>query len=284
VVGHIRVSTETQDVKNQRHEILEYADSRGHRVDEFIEIEISSRKDSKTRGIDGLLEKLQTGDVLIVSELSRIGRSVIEIISIVNSLITRKVRFVAIKQGFDLKGDHDIQTKVMITIFSLLAELERDLISERTRKSLAAKRTQGVRLGRPKGSLGRSKLDSKVPEILELLKDKASHAFIARRMRVCRTTLVTDALLEEMTRTIVETAKPRRVILFGSRARGDARPESDVDILVVEDEPFGPQRSRRKEMAKLWHVLSRFDMAKDILVYAREEVEKWEKSRNHVVV
>jgi predicted nucleotidyltransferase len=139
-------------------------------------------------------------------------------------------------------------------------------------------------LGRPKGSLGRSKLDSKVPEILELLKDKASHAFIARRMRVCRTTLVTDALLEEMTRTIVETAKPRRVILFGSRARGDARPESDVDILVVEDEPFGPQRSRRKEMAKLWHVLSRFDMAKDILVYAREEVEKWEKSRNHVVV
>jgi len=96
-------------------------------------------------------------------------------------------------------------------------------------------------------------------------------------------TPITDALLEEMTRTIVETAKPRRVILFGSRARGDARPQSDVDILVIEDEPFGLQRSRRKEMARLWHALSRFDMAKDILVYAREEVEKWEKSRNHVV-
>ena len=85
-------------------------------------------------------------------------------------------------------------------------------------------------------------------------------------------TPVTDALLEEITRAIVETAKPRKVVLFGSRARGNAHPESDIDILVIEDEPFGPQRSRRKEMARLWHALSRFDMAKDILVYAAEEV------------
>jgi predicted nucleotidyltransferase len=94
--------------------------------------------------------------------------------------------------------------------------------------------------------------------------------------------LITDALLEEMTRTIVETAKPRKVILFGSRAWGNARPQSDVDMLVIEDEPFGPQRSRRKEMARLWHALSRFDMAKDILVYASEEADKWKESRNHV--
>ena len=96
-------------------------------------------------------------------------------------------------------------------------------------------------------------------------------------------TPVTDALLEEITRAIVETAKPRKVVLFGSRARGNAHPESDIDILVIEDEPFGPQRSRRKEMARLWHALSRFDMAKDILVYAAEEADKWKNSRNHVV-
>ena len=94
---------------------------------------------------------------------------------------------------------------------------------------------------------------------------------------------ITDAVLEEMTRTIVETTKPRKVVLFGSRAQGDARPESDIDILVIEDEPFGRARSRRKEMARLWHALSRFDMAKDILVYGRDEVEKWKESRNHVV-
>ena len=90
-----------------------------------------------------------SGDLLIVSELSRTGRSVIEIISIVNSLIRTHVRFVAIKEGFDIKGDHDIQTKVLVTIFSLLAELERDLISERTRQALAAKKAQGVKLGTP---------------------------------------------------------------------------------------------------------------------------------------
>ncbi len=95
--------------------------------------------------------------------------------------------------------------------------------------------------------------------------------------------LITDALLEEMTKTIVETAKPRKVVLFGSRARGNAHSESDIDILVIEDEPFGPGRSRRKEMARLWQALSRFEMAKDILVYASEEADKWKESRNHVV-
>jgi uncharacterized protein len=96
-------------------------------------------------------------------------------------------------------------------------------------------------------------------------------------------TPATDTVLEEMTRTIVETAQPRKVILFGSLARGDARPESDVDIPVIEDQPFGPDKSRRKETAGLWHAQSRLDMAKDILVHTSEEVDKWKDSRNHVV-
>ena len=96
-------------------------------------------------------------------------------------------------------------------------------------------------------------------------------------------TPVTDKLLEEMTKRIVETVNPRQVVLFGSRACNDSHPTSDVDLLVVEDEPFGPSRSRRKEMAKLWQALSGFDVAKDILVYAFEEVERWRHSRSHVV-
>ena len=96
-------------------------------------------------------------------------------------------------------------------------------------------------------------------------------------------TAIPEKVLEEMTRTIVETVKPQRVILFGSRAGGEARPGSDIDILVIEDEPFGVGRSRRKEMARLSRALSRFDTAKDILIYARDEVERWKESRNHVV-
>jgi DNA invertase Pin-like site-specific DNA recombinase len=190
IVGYVRVSKEEQDVRNQRHELLEYANRQGLHVDEFIELEMSSRRDTKARRIDELLDRLRAGDMLIVSELSRAGRSVVEIISIVNRLIKDRVRFVAIKEGLDVRGDQDIQTKVMVTVFSLLAELERDLISERTKQALAAKKAQGVRLGRPKGSLGGSKLDSRVPEIMDLLKDRASHAFIARRLKVSRTTLV----------------------------------------------------------------------------------------------
>ena len=190
ILGYVRVSTEAQDVRNQRHEILEFANGRGYHVDEFVEIEISSRKDRRARGIDGLLERLQAGDVLIVSELSRIGRSVVEVITIINEVVKKQVRFIAIKQAFDIQGNQDMQSKVLLTIFALLAELERDLVSERTKLALAAKKAQGIKLGRPKGSLGGSKLDPKIPEILELLKDRASHAFIARRLRVSRTTLV----------------------------------------------------------------------------------------------
>jgi len=190
VIGYIRVSTEQQDVKNQRHETLEYANRHGLRVDDFVEVEMSSRRDSKARRIDELILRLKEGDLLIVSELSRIGRSVIEIITIMNELIERNVRLVSLKQGMEIRGAHDMQTKVMVTIFSLLAELERDLISERTKKALAAKKAQGVKLGRPKGSLGKSKLDNKIPEIIDLLKDRAPHSFIARRLKVSRTTLV----------------------------------------------------------------------------------------------
>ena len=101
VIGYVRVSKEAQDVKNQRHELLEYANRRGVHIDEFVELEMPSRRDTKARRIDELLDRLHTGDMLIVSELSRAGRSVIEIISLVNSLIKKRVRFVAIKEGLE---------------------------------------------------------------------------------------------------------------------------------------------------------------------------------------
>lgn len=92
-----------------------------------------------------------------------------------------------------------------------------------------------------------------------------------------------EVLLRQMVETIVSEVAPETIILFGSRARGDARPDSDVDLLVVETEPFSPQRSRRKEAARLYMALRGLAVSKDILLYSRDEFERWKNSLNHVV-
>ncbi|MDE0460868.1 MAG: nucleotidyltransferase domain-containing protein [Caldilineaceae bacterium] len=94
---------------------------------------------------------------------------------------------------------------------------------------------------------------------------------------------VTDALLEQMVEKIVAEVDPEQIILFGSRARGDARAGSDVDLAVVESEPFGQERSKRLEAARLYRTLSGFLVSKDILVYSRDEVDYWRDSLNHVL-
>ncbi len=92
-----------------------------------------------------------------------------------------------------------------------------------------------------------------------------------------------ENLLSKMVQTIVREVSPEAIILFGSRARGDARPDSDVDLLVVESEPFSPQRSRRKEAARLYMALRGLALSKDILLYSRDEFDHWKNSLNHVV-
>jgi predicted nucleotidyltransferase len=94
---------------------------------------------------------------------------------------------------------------------------------------------------------------------------------------------VTDELLQQMTEAVVRTIEPEWVILFGSQAKGMARPNSDVDFLVVEAEPFGPKRSRRKEAAKVWRVLAQFGIPTDVLMYSLEEIAEWQNSPNHVI-
>ena len=109
-------------------------------IDEFISMQVSSRKTPKQRGILELLKRLEPGDVLLVSELSRLGRSVGQIIQMIDDLVTNRIRFVAIKENIELSGKQDIQTKVMVTMFSLFAEIERYLISERTKEGIKAVR------------------------------------------------------------------------------------------------------------------------------------------------
>lgn len=127
--------------------------------------------------------------LVLVSELSRLGRSVGQIIQLVDELVKLKVRFIAIKENIQLDGKQDIQSKMMITMFGLFAEIERDLISERTREGLQAAKSKGKNLGRPKG-IGKSKLDGKEFEIKILLEKNIPKASIARIMDVSRSNLL----------------------------------------------------------------------------------------------
>jgi len=188
-IAYLRVSKDSQDVKNQRLAILEFARREKMEVDDFVEITVSSRKSTKERKVDQLLEELDTGDTLIVSELSRMGRSVGEIITTVDTLVKKKIRFIAVKEGIRLNGSQDMQTKVMVTMFSLFAEIERDLISMRTKEGLAAARASGKKLGRPGGVLGKSKLDGREDEIKRFLALGVSKASIAKITGVDRSTL-----------------------------------------------------------------------------------------------
>ena len=122
-------------------------------------------------------------------DIPRLGRSTSEVIDIVNELIARKITFIAIKQGLHITGPHDMQTKVMVTMFSLFAELERDIISERTKAALAAKKAGGKKLGKPKGTVQASKLDPHRERIVEFLKHGVAKSAIARMLGTSRTNL-----------------------------------------------------------------------------------------------
>ena len=188
-IAYLRISTAGQDCNNQRLAILDYAHRHRMTIDEFVSIQVSSRKTLRQRGILELLNSLEPEDILLVSELSRLGRSVGQVIQMVDYLIKNRIRFVAIKESIEVSGKQDIQTKVMVTMFSLFAEIERDLISERTKEGIAAARAKGKIIGRPKGALGKSKLDGREGEIRLLLEKEVGITSIAKIMEVSRTAL-----------------------------------------------------------------------------------------------
>ena len=180
VWGYVKVSSNHQAIENQKLAIFEYANSKLIPISEWIGTKSVSRRSTKERMIDELLTQLQKGDTVIVSELSRLGRSEGQITILVDELLKKKIKVICLKENLTLNGRTDIQTKVMITMFSLFAGIERNLISERTKEGLAKARIMGKLLGRPKGTIGKSKLDGKEEEIKEYLAKKVNRANIAR--------------------------------------------------------------------------------------------------------
>lgn len=167
-IAYLRTSTDKQDLNNQKLEILEFTSKHRIEVNEFIQITMSSKETSKNRRIDEMMSTLQVADTLIVTELSRLGRSTSEIIDLVNNMVQKQIRVIIIKQNLDIQ-QQNMNSKIIITLFSLFAELERDLISLRTKEALASKKMQGIRLGKPKGTIQKSKFDKDLIKIKELL-------------------------------------------------------------------------------------------------------------------
>ncbi len=168
ILAYIRTSTNKQDNDAQKLEIYEYARNRSMRIHEVIQVQVSSRKGRLQRRIEEVVKKLKGGDTLIVTEISRLGRSTAEVIHLINTMVAQNIRIISIKQNLDI-NKHDISSKIIVTIFALLSELERDLVSLRTKESLSAKKAMGIRLGKPVGTLQRSKFDKDIQRIKELL-------------------------------------------------------------------------------------------------------------------
>lgn len=180
VLGYIRVSTDKQDLDSQRHLLLEYSQQQHLLIDEFIEIEVSSRRNTKERRIDELIAKLEPGDRLLVAELSRLGRNMLETLNIVNELIQRGINITFIRQPeLSTTGSH---AKLLLAIYSYIAETERDFISIRTRQGLAVVKARGIRLGRPRGSRNKknSVLDPFKNDIRKYLERKLPIASIQK--------------------------------------------------------------------------------------------------------
>lgn len=149
IYGYIRVSTDKQTVENQRFEIIKYAEKNKLHIDKWIEETVSGTISPKKRNLGKLLHKVRSGDTIICSELSRLGRSMFMIMSILNNLMENNVAVYTVKEGYRL--GQDLQSKVLAFAFSISAEIERTLIAERTTEALKRCKAEGVVLGRPKG-------------------------------------------------------------------------------------------------------------------------------------
>jgi resolvase family site-specific recombinase len=188
VYGYIRVSSDKQTVENQRFEIIQFAEANSLQIDGWIEETISGTMQYDKRELGKLLEKVCKGDMILCSELSRLGRSLFMIMEILNQCMQRECIVWTIKDGYRL-GD-DIQSKVLAFAFGLSAEIERNLISQRTKEALARKKAEGVVLGRPKGRRSsRVKLSGKEAVISELLIQGVPKTEIAKIFKVNRNTV-----------------------------------------------------------------------------------------------
>lgn len=188
IIGYIRVSSQKQTIEHQHYEIEQFAKKNKIKINQWVEEKVSSRKALKNRKLGGLLDSLQENDVLIACEISRLGRSLLEVMRILEICLSKNCQVWTLKENYRL--GNDIQSKVLAFAFGLAAEIERNLISQRTKSSLANLKASGKKLGRPFSAESKKlKLSKSVNKIQQLLSKGFSKTEIAHKLNVQRSTL-----------------------------------------------------------------------------------------------
>lgn len=188
IYAYMRISTIKQITDGQEYGIMKFARDRNWRIDEWVSEQVSGKTKAADRQLGGLLDRIQTGDTLLIGEVARLGRSTLDTLHSLQILLEKKVFVFAIKEGYEFKDD--VQSKFMAFAFSMAAEIERNQISLRTKEALAMRKANGIKLGRPQGSHNlETKLSGKEAEVQKLLDKRVSHASIGRIFEVDRRTV-----------------------------------------------------------------------------------------------
>lgn len=186
--AYIRVSTQIQSYDGQRYEIEKWCGMRSISIDRWVQEKVSGNRDWNERTLGNLIKRMKQGDLLVCTELSRLGRNMMMVMSILNICSTKGIHVYSIKDHFELSDD--LQSKIVAFAFSLAAEIERNLISQRTREALAARKAAGVRLGRPMGtSAKRRRFEEMLPDILRMREQGMNMEIIAQSIDIHKNTL-----------------------------------------------------------------------------------------------
>lgn len=185
--AYLRVSTDAQDVQNQKHGVLEYANNNGFSSMEFVEDNVTGKKPWRERALGKVLDRAEEGDTLIVSEVSRLARSTLQVLEILQHCTESKINLRIAKNN--MLFDNSLQSKITATVLGMAAEIEREFISSRTKEALAARKAAGVKLGRPQGKAEKLKLVVVKDEIQKYLDLGVSKAAIAKIIECPATTL-----------------------------------------------------------------------------------------------
>lgn len=210
IIGYLRVSTSKQHLANQQNEILRFAVSKNLRVDHWVTEVVSGKKKRGDRKLGGLLQRMQRGDTLIVTEISRLSRTLTDIMSIMGKCLEKEINLYTTKEGYSF--DNTINSKVLCFAFGLVAEIEHNLISLRTKEALAVRKAEGAVLGRKKGSYTKTNLLIENRHVIvDMLKRDCSVADVCRRFGISRDTFAKFRKLHaDVTEALSEKEKRRR--------------------------------------------------------------------------